>query len=164
MQPSLAEFLSELAFIALSFSGVLCYFLCIPILKQMRPSPNVAPLRSAFRRKAGFTLIELLVVIAIIAILAAMLLPALSSAKKRALGIACLSNSKQISTAMNIYCTDADEKFPASGKWIGDNPGLTAAGGIGNTNTDLLTNPTLSPLASVMRSANVYKCPADSYT
>ena len=163
-KPSLAELLSELAFIALPFTGVLCYFAPTPILKKMRPSSNVVPLRSAFCRNRGFTLIELLVVIAIIAILAAMLLPALSAAKKKAQGIACINNSKQISTAMIIYTGDSGELFPLSGKWIGDSPGLDPFNSTGNTNTDLLTNPTLSPLASVMRSANVYKCPGDNYS
>ena len=63
-------------------------------------------------KSSGFTLIELLVVIAIIAILASILFPVFAQAREKARGITCLSNQKQLGTAMMMYVQDNDETFP----------------------------------------------------
>ncbi len=71
------------------------------------------------RKRTGFTLVELLVVIGIIAVLVAMLLPALNKARLSALDVRCLSNLRQISTATGIYINDSKGAFPVHLEWTG---------------------------------------------
>jgi len=78
----------------------------------VRRLPGSKSLRPHLALQSGFTLIELLVVIAIIAILDAMLLPALARAKKKAQQVNCVSNFKQMGLALRMYCDDNAEYLP----------------------------------------------------
>jgi prepilin-type N-terminal cleavage/methylation domain-containing protein len=129
-----------------------------PVSKACRKGPGIG----------AFTLIELVVVVAIIALLAALLLPAVTKSKAKAHGIYCLSNTRQLTLGWLLYANDHDGKLCPNRinsfeSWVAgvldfDNSNTD------NTNVQYLVNSRYAKLAPYVNSAGSFKCPSDKST
>jgi prepilin-type N-terminal cleavage/methylation domain-containing protein/prepilin-type processing-associated H-X9-DG protein len=126
------------------------------------------PSASCDKDATGFTLIELLVVISIMAILAALVLPVLASARERARAIICLNNTRQLCLAWQIYASDNSERLPYNLGMTGSsfrtdlnwvNNVMTWDLSSDNTNPATLTDASLGSFVS--GNTSVYRCPSD---
>lgn len=117
----------------------------------------------------GFTLVELLVVIAIIAVLAALILPALVAARGAAWRAGCINNQRQLALAWAMYASDHGESLPLNGygseaelgerrMWVLGNTHLDPGG---FTNRAWLMDPRLASFATYVTTVGTYRCPAD---
>lgn len=137
----------------------------------MRPDPVKSRLRTA---AGAFTLVELLVVIAVIAILAAMLLPALSRAKMRAQSLECMGNVRQLELCLHLYVADYNDYFPPNNSVAVISPGtnmtvqdIAGLSWLPDDDADIEINPSNiinGVLYPYNKSLAIYHCPSDQST
>ena len=141
--------------------------------ENMTSARNIINRRAALPQQSGFTLIELLIVIGIIAVLASLLLPALSTAKAKAQRTACMNNFKQLQLAWLAYTYENNDHFPPNGRdpaqpprtdfqfwWAQGNLDYDPANS-DNTNSALLLDGRYAQLGPYARSAGIFRCPSD---
>ena len=143
-----------------------------PLLWRVSSRPSANRFSGPSLPNNGFTLIELLVVIAIIAILAALLLPALTRAKATATAAGCLNNEHQLTLAWLMYPDDFNGNLvpnhdygsgtvPLDHSWVCNGMNWNPAN-TGNFDTNLLKNALLAPYCN--KQTRIYKCPGDRWT
>jgi prepilin-type N-terminal cleavage/methylation domain-containing protein len=129
-------------------------------------------------KRRGFSLLELLVVIAVVAVLASLLLPALSQARQRVTVVTCMGNLKELSSAAGLYGGDFHEALPPNGTgdpqiklqsvpvtfvpsfWVEGHEG----GEILDMTADTMINERVSLLAPYLKAKGVFRCPGDSFS
>jgi prepilin-type N-terminal cleavage/methylation domain-containing protein/prepilin-type processing-associated H-X9-DG protein len=127
-------------------------------------------MRALDRGRQGFTLIELLVVIAIIALLAALLLPALARAKVAAKKVQCINNQRQLAEAWMMYAGDNSDLVPANGEIYPPSTTvkLWVQGAFyypeSNTNSNYILDPKYALFANYIKTTKIYLCPTDRST
>ena len=116
----------------------------------MTPSPD---------RRAAFTLVELLVVVAIVALLIAILLPALGRAREQSNAVACMSNLRQLYLAFEMFAADHNGHFPGNW-WDGYNPDAEKRSWLRNSNEPFEDAPQNGTIFRYLGSLDVYRCPS----